>query len=164
MMRKAARGFTLIELMIVAAIIAILAAVVVPGYSSYVTRGKRSAAKAALLQTAQAMERYYTSNGNYGTSATLPLALLAGSTCVAIAPSDGGSANYCIAGAGTNVVNGAATTFQLTATPCGSAGGACPAGSNASYTDAECNILTIDNTGLKGVSPTTLNANTCWQR
>jgi type IV pilus assembly protein PilE len=162
---QGARGFTLTELMIVAAIIAILAAVVVPGYSSYVTRAKRSAAKASLLQTAQAMERWYTANGNYGTSATLPLPLVAQSTaCVAMAPGDSTSPNYCVGGAGTNLVNGVATAFSLTATPCGNSGAGCTPASNAGYTDAECNVLTLDNQGNKGVSPTTLNANQCWQR
>lgn len=56
---KADKGFTLIELMIVVAIIAILAAIAIPSYQRYVLRTHRSAAMSALQGLAQAMERYY---------------------------------------------------------------------------------------------------------
>jgi type IV pilus assembly protein PilE len=59
------RGFTLIELMIVVAIIAIIAAVAVPSYRDSVWKGKRGEAKAALLKTLQAEERAYTANNAY---------------------------------------------------------------------------------------------------
>jgi type IV pilus assembly protein PilE len=65
------KGFTLLELMIVAAIVAILAAVAVPSYSSYVIKTRRAAAAACLLELSQSMERYYTVNLKY-TDATLP--------------------------------------------------------------------------------------------
>lgn len=62
---KSARGFTLIELMIVVAVVAILAAVALPSYRESVARGNRAEARAALLQAAQWMERHYTENNNY---------------------------------------------------------------------------------------------------
>jgi type IV pilus assembly protein PilE len=59
------RGFTLIELMIVVAIIAIIAAVAIPSYRDSVWKGKRGEAKAALLKGLQAEERAYTANNAY---------------------------------------------------------------------------------------------------
>jgi type IV pilus assembly protein PilE len=62
----AARGFTLIEVMIVVAIVAILASVALPSYFDYVRRGQLPEAKAALSDFRVKMEQYYQDNRNYG--------------------------------------------------------------------------------------------------
>lgn len=59
------RGFTLIELMITVAIIAILAAVAFPAYTSQIAKGRRAEAKAMVLEASQWMERYYAENNRY---------------------------------------------------------------------------------------------------
>lgn len=59
------RGFTLIELVVVVAILAILVSFAVPAYQEQVRKGRRADAWAALNETAQALERFYTLNNTY---------------------------------------------------------------------------------------------------
>jgi type IV pilus assembly protein PilE len=71
------RGFTLVELMVVVAIIGILAGVAYPNYTEYVARGRRAEAQKALLEASQFMQRWYASrnsftDGTAGTGPTLP--------------------------------------------------------------------------------------------
>ena len=63
---RAARGFTLIELMIVVAIVAILAAVALPAYGDYLRRGLLPEAFTNLADFRVKMEQYYQDNRNYG--------------------------------------------------------------------------------------------------
>jgi type IV pilus assembly protein PilE len=58
-------GFTLIELMVTVAIVAILAAVAIPNYTDYVRRGKIQEATSALLATRTKMEQYFQDNRFY---------------------------------------------------------------------------------------------------
>jgi len=59
------RGFTLIELMVTVAILAVLAAIAVPNYSEHVRKSRRADAKVALAQTAQRLERCYVDNNTF---------------------------------------------------------------------------------------------------
>lgn len=67
---RSVRGFTLIELMMVVAIVGILAAVAYPSYQDSVRKSKRRDAEGALMTARQAMERHYAKNFNYKKAAT----------------------------------------------------------------------------------------------
>jgi type IV pilus assembly protein PilE len=62
-------GFSLIELMITVAIVAILAAVAVPSYTDYITRSKLTEAHANLSDLRVKMEQYYLDNRRYSSAA-----------------------------------------------------------------------------------------------
>ncbi len=73
------RGFTLIELMIVVAVVGILAAIAYPSYQEQVRKSRRADGAAVLMQNAQFLERFFTENGRYdqdrgGTAVALPYA------------------------------------------------------------------------------------------
>ncbi|MBB6598681.1 prepilin-type N-terminal cleavage/methylation domain-containing protein [Luteimonas sp. MC1825] len=127
---RAACGFTLIELMVVVAVVAILVAIAVPSYSEAVRKGKRGQAKSDLVEAAQIAERYKTINSTY-------TGLSVGTTSADEIPFSQspktGTANYIIAVSGTPD----ASTFKLIATPTGG------------QAEDRCGVLSIDAAGIK---------------
>jgi type IV pilus assembly protein PilE len=66
--RRLSAGFTLIELMVIVAIVAILTAIALPIYTDYVTRSKLTEAFNTLAAYRVSMEQYYQDNRNYGST------------------------------------------------------------------------------------------------
>ncbi|AMX01645.1 type IV pilin protein [Microbulbifer thermotolerans] len=105
---KRQNGFTLIELMIVVAIIAVLAGVAWPSYREHVRSANRADAQGALMGLAQAMEKHFTQNGTYAGSHTGGVPDIFPSQ----APLDGGNKTYNL-----RITDADAEGYTLQATP-----------------------------------------------
>ena len=135
MLRKA-QGFTLIELMIVVAVVAILASIAVPSYQEQIRKSRRAQAKADMVEYAQMAERYFTVNNTY-VGFALPTAQ---------SPREAGAtARYTLA------LNpeSTASTFTIAATAVGT------------QASDRCGNLGVTNTGLKTKSGS-VALSECW--
>jgi len=149
--RRALRGFTLIELVVAMVVSAILLAIAIPSYQSYVLKSHRTDAKSALLDLASMEERYFSTNNVYS---QLPTDLGYGTAAFPI-PS---------VGSGYYSVN------QTVFTPAAPPSAASPAGTPAYYQftataignqvkDTACLTFTVDSTGVQTSAP---SATGCW--
>lgn len=87
MMKKVQKGFTLIELMIVVAIIGILAAVAIPAYQDYIARAQVSEAVTLLGGAKTPFAEYYADNGQWPPNVTTVVPNVSGSYVSTIAQS-----------------------------------------------------------------------------
>jgi len=130
------RGFTLLELIIACAIIAILAAIAYPSYINSVQKSRRAEATAALLGVASQMERYSTERGTYAT-ATL------GTGGVFANKTENSYYNLSLA-------NLTATTYTVQAAPTGA------------QTGDPCGTFTYNEQGVKNVTGGSWTKPQCW--
>ncbi len=143
MNNKKQSGFTLIEMMIVIAIIGIIAAFAYPNYVEQVRKSKRSDAKVALQQVAQRQESFYARSLAYATSLT--------ALGYATDTIDSPEREYRI----TLLPVATAQTFTLTATPGTSSG---------QQHDQQCATFSLDQMGRKTAadSNSTNTSRVCW--
>lgn len=135
-MKHTQRAFSLIELMIVVAVIGILAAIAYPNYQEYLIKSRRAVATGCLLELAQFMERHYTTHMSYA-GAVLP--------DTACRTELAGFYNFGYAEDGLT-----ASTYQLEAIPQG-----------RQTADATCGTLRIDHTGARSATGSG-GASVCW--
>ena len=131
------RGLTLVELMVVVAVMAIIATVAYPMYTAQVQKSRRADAKIALQMIATAQERYFTLNGSYAAT----LSSLDVSADIQGGASDEGHYDITIA---------RPQIDQFTATAATASGG-------AQASDTACASLTLDHVGTKGATSAS-----CW--
>jgi type IV pilus assembly protein PilE len=135
---RAARGFTLMELMIVVAVIGILSAIAFPSYTEHLAKGKRAQATAHLMAAQQWMERWYSENYSYSVNT-------AGVSVNQTAQFPARHGKVPAEGASTYTVtlptaNLTASTYTVLATRTGS------------MANDRCGDFTLDNLGRKGVT------------
>ena len=133
---QSAKGFSLIELMVVIVIVGILAAVAIPSYQDSIRKSRRADAQSGLLQLAQFMERTNTLSNTYkpgGANPALPFTQT---------PTSGATKYYNL-----SITASTTSSFTLSAVPI----------SGTSQASDSCGTLTIDNLGSK--TPTTSG---CW--
>ena len=134
-MKYASKGFTLIEVMIVVAIIGILAAIAYPSYDEYVKRGNRTEGQAFLSDVAARQERYFSQNNAYITD----VANIAKLGVTANSPT--GKYSIVLAGGGGG--------YTLTA--------------SNQFNDAKCATLTLNAQGVRGSTGSRSDNNDCWR-
>ena len=137
--KKTAGGFTLVEVLIVAAIVGVLLAVAVPSYQNSVRKSNRTEGKSLLLEAAQIQERHFTEFGQYGTTI-----ISSGAPTVSnvLIPTTGENGYYTLAG---TTLTATAFTFEVT-----------PTGAQASDS---CGKLSLTHTGIKGADG---GVDACW--
>jgi type IV pilus assembly protein PilE len=157
------RGFTLIELMIVVAIIGILSAIAYPSYQEYVKRSHRAEAQRGLMEAAQYMQRFYAANMAYDRLLGDTAARANFSTTDATFPAglrtvkSGSSTMYDVSVVPTTATTTTAPGFTLTATP--------TAGSIMA--NDRCGSLTLNSSGVKNIVDlppgSTATVKDCWK-
>lgn len=130
------RGFTLIELMIVLAVLGLLGAIALPSYTSHMAKAHRAEARGQLMQIAQFMQRFYAANDNFKADRAGNAVLGQVPPALRHAPAQG-QALYDL-----SIPEASELTFTLHMAPV----------ANGKMATDECGTFTLTSTGIKGVT------------
>ena len=149
--RRPHGGFTLIELMIAMAIVAILGAVALPTYTEQIARGRRAEARAQLQLAAQYMQRFYAANDSYAADrANTSISTLVPSQFMQ-APAEGVALYKIEFGASMSTVT--TTDFTLIMSPV----------AGQRMANDKCGGFSLDSYGRRGITTTGVSRDSCWR-
>lgn len=163
-LKKNHLGFTLIELMVVVAVVGILGAIAYPSYQESVLKGRRAQGRTALMELMQQQERYITQRNCYIAFTTnagtgVGTALSPGAACGGVTPSSVPFKTY----SGDGLAN---SHYILSAEACPAGSGTLPISdcvrvlATPKVTDAAAGVLQLTSSGIKSCTGT--NTTACW--
>lgn len=149
-------GFTLVELMIVVAVVGVLTAIALPSYTSYIARARRADARAQLLQVAQFMQRFYAANDRFDQDRAGTSVLSVMPTNMQKSPADSTAMyqlNSAITSAGSYTITVTVSAYTLTMAPI----------SGTAMASDGCGAFRVNSLGVRTITGTGKTRDECWK-
>jgi type IV pilus assembly protein PilE len=148
-------GFTLLELMIVVAIIGVITAIAIPSYQESVQKSRRAEARGQLLEVAQYLQRFYSQNDSFSTDRSGAATAIPSALAMVPRTADAGNQAYDISftTAAPGSENPSITAFKIQAVR----------KANGPMATDKCGDFVVDNTGARSVLKASDSVANCWK-